>query len=213
VDLFDICHELELQLGHDGGPCIMPEKVPRVLIAVDSSGMRKIRVRYCGCQPIERWQQLMRARLYPSSDIKPRSCFTFSFLDSFIKVSLQGKIPLYDFYLSVLHKSHNTATSDKLVSTSSGFTLHSKPSSLAFALEPTLNCVPAIHPAEDDETSGPRSRSGGIRSNAAGGIGVGLPCVSAAWKKYVTGAHQIYHAEQEVRCRSALLMSSSNIAL
>jgi hypothetical protein len=147
VNLFDVCHELEMQLGHDGGPCVKPEKESRVLIAVDSSGMRKIRVRYCACQPIERWQQLMRARLYPSSDIKPRSCFTFDFLDTFIKVSLQGKIPLYDFYLSILHKSHNTATSDKLVSTASGFTSCFKLSFTAFPVEPALDCVSPVYPA------------------------------------------------------------------
>jgi hypothetical protein len=116
VDLFDIGQELEMQLGHDGGRCPVPEKNTRVLIAVDTSGMRKIRVRFCGCQPLDQWKQLMRARLYPSSDRKPRSCWTFEFLDMFIKVSLQGKLALYDFYLAILHQSHNTATSDLLVS-------------------------------------------------------------------------------------------------
>jgi hypothetical protein len=57
----------------------------------------------------------MRARLYPSSERKPRSCFTIDFLDAYQKVALQGKLPLYDFYLAILHRSHNVATSDQLV--------------------------------------------------------------------------------------------------
>jgi hypothetical protein len=117
VDMSDLDDDLAIQLGHDGGPCAVPDPEPRKLIVVDSGGLRSIRVHFCACQPNDRWVQLLRAKLYPSSTQKPRSCWTFDFLDSYIKVSLQGKLALYDYYLAVLHKSHNTATSDKLVTT------------------------------------------------------------------------------------------------
>jgi hypothetical protein len=113
--LFDINITLAIQLGHDGGTCPVPAADTSTMIVVDITGVHRIWVRFCACQKTERYIQLLRAKMYPSSENRPRSAWTFDFLDNYVKISLQGKVSLYDFYNAVLHRSHNTATSDTLV--------------------------------------------------------------------------------------------------
>jgi hypothetical protein len=115
IEVSEMMQGYEFQLGHESGICHNPAADARRLIVGHSNGVQHIRVRYCECQGLERWQQLIRARLFPSSEERPRSCWTFEFLDTYVAMALQGKIALYDFYLAILHRSHNTSTSNKLV--------------------------------------------------------------------------------------------------
>jgi hypothetical protein len=71
-------------------------------------------------------------------------------------VALQGKLPLYDFYLAVLHQSHNTATSDQLVSLNEYYGIMIDRLA-ALIMGPGVNGVAAIHPSENVEASRTRS--------------------------------------------------------
>jgi hypothetical protein len=55
-------------------------------------------------------------RWYPASFNRPRTVFTFDLLETYHKVTLQGKLNLYDFYHAIMHKSDNQGRSKPLVS-------------------------------------------------------------------------------------------------
>ena len=108
------CH-----LGHDGDPC-PTESPPRDLIIIDMNGWHKVQVGFCTCDTntprSERYRQLLRMYWYPASFDRPRTAFSFDLLETYHKVSLQGKLNLYDFYLSIMQKSDNQGRSKIIVS-------------------------------------------------------------------------------------------------
>jgi hypothetical protein len=55
VAVTGIHKDFAYQLGHDGGPCSSPNTATNTLIAVHTNGLHKICVRYCTCQPLEKW--------------------------------------------------------------------------------------------------------------------------------------------------------------
>ena len=109
-----ICH-----LGHDGNPCTMGSPSHDLTI-IDANGWHKVQVRFCGCDASapwhERYRQLLRMRWYPASFNRPRTAFSFDLLDTYHKITLQGKLNLYDFYLSIMQKSDNQGRSKTVVS-------------------------------------------------------------------------------------------------
>lgn len=84
------------------------------------NGSHKVRVTFCLCDPTapwsERYRQLLRMGWYPASFSRPRTAFSFDLLDTYHKVTLQGKLNLYDFYLSIMQKSDNQGRSKPAVS-------------------------------------------------------------------------------------------------
>jgi len=109
-----ICH-----LGHDGDPC--PIETPsHNLIIIDMNGWHRVRVRFCTCNANttwnERYRQLLRMSWYPASCDCPQTAFSFDLLETHHKVSFQGKLNLYDFYLSIMQKSDNQGRSKMMVS-------------------------------------------------------------------------------------------------
>lgn len=54
-------------------------------------------------------------RWYPASFNRPRTAFSFDILDTYHKVTLQGKLNLYDFYLAIMQKSDNQGQSKPVV--------------------------------------------------------------------------------------------------
>lgn len=46
-------------------------------------------------------------RWYPASFDRPRTAFSFDLLETYHKLTLQGKLNLYDFYLAIMQKSDN----------------------------------------------------------------------------------------------------------
>ena len=65
---------------------------------------------FCKCSQNgspENYQQLLRVGLYPASLIRPQTAFTFDLLDTHQKISLQGKLNLYDFYNAIMQKTDN----------------------------------------------------------------------------------------------------------
>ena len=56
-------------------------------------------------------------RWYPASFNRPGTAFTFDLLETYHKVTLQGKLNLYDFYHAIMHKTDNQGRSKPIVST------------------------------------------------------------------------------------------------
>lgn len=108
-----ICH-----LGHGGDACPIDSK-PHDILVVDVNGWHKLRVRFCTCGIStpwnERYRQLLRMGWYPASFNRPRTAFTFDLLETYHKVTLQGKLNLYDFYLAIMQKSDNQGRSKPVV--------------------------------------------------------------------------------------------------
>jgi hypothetical protein len=84
------------------------------------NGWHKVRVVYCVCDMDvpwnERYRQLLRMHWYPASFSRPRTAFSFDLLETYHKLTIQGKLNLYDFYLSIMQKSDNQGRSKTLVS-------------------------------------------------------------------------------------------------
>jgi CxC2 like cysteine cluster associated with KDZ transposases len=53
---------------------------------------------------------------YPASFDRPMTAFTFDLLDTYHKITLQGKHNLYDFYASIIQKSDNCGRKKVVVS-------------------------------------------------------------------------------------------------
>ena len=109
-----ICH-----LGHGGDAC--PAGSPHhQLTIIDINGWHKLKVGFCKCRAsgvsYERYRQLLRMSWYPASFNRPKTAFTFDVLETYHKVTLQGKLNLYDFYHAIMHKSDNQGRSKPLVS-------------------------------------------------------------------------------------------------
>lgn len=74
------------------------------------SGYHFVRVRFCACSHssfLEPFRQLLRFDWYPASILRPKTAFTFDLMDTYHKVSMQGKLNLYDFYNSIMQKTDN----------------------------------------------------------------------------------------------------------
>ena len=110
---------LTCNLGHNSEACPAGSS-PYNLTVIDVNGFHKVRVVFCGCDTStpweERYRQLLRMRWYPASFSRPRTAFSFDLLETYHKLTLQGKINLFDFYLAITQKSDNQGRSKELVS-------------------------------------------------------------------------------------------------
>ncbi|KJA16799.1 hypothetical protein HYPSUDRAFT_71075 [Hypholoma sublateritium FD-334 SS-4] len=82
---------LSVQLGHEGAACPCPIPGPKGFMVFDLSGAH-----YLLCK---KW--------FLATLIRPRTVFTFDLLDTFHKLSLQGKGNLFNFYHTILCKTDN----------------------------------------------------------------------------------------------------------
>ena len=100
---------LVINLIHHDGICpVCPET--QLIIVIDLSGYHLVRVRFCACSHssfLEPFRQFLRVRWYPASILRPKTVFTFDLLDTYHKLSLQGKLNLYDFYTAIMQKTDN----------------------------------------------------------------------------------------------------------
>ena len=105
--ILNLCHS-------SGGICpVNPET--QLITVVDLSGHHSIRVRFCKCSAsnfLDSFRQLLRVRWYSASTLRPQTAFTFDVLDTYHKVSLQGKLNLYDFYATIMQKTDNCGRSN-----------------------------------------------------------------------------------------------------
>lgn len=86
----------------------------------DISGIHNISVLFCNCghspSGIPRRNQLLRAGWMPATLSRPKTAFSFQFLDMFHKLTTQSKLTLYDYYKGMLHFTDNAEVNDDLVS-------------------------------------------------------------------------------------------------
>ena len=107
-----------IHMGHPHGACPAPEVLKEQLFVMSLNGVHYLKVQYCGCSQgrhLERYQQLLREAWYPASFDRPRTVFTFDLLDTYHKLTLQGKLNLYDFYFGILQKTDNCGRTKKVV--------------------------------------------------------------------------------------------------
>ncbi len=74
------------QLGHNGGQCIFPARVPSTITVLHTNGVHQVCYQYCGCDVSDsenKWRQLMRNGWYPATILQPATCATFECLDTF----------------------------------------------------------------------------------------------------------------------------------
>lgn len=106
---------LSKQLGHyDGSSCSNPLAAKKDFTVIDINGRHIVRLSFCGCDRASEAgnlvQQLLRADLYPATQIEPNTAITFQMLEHYHIQSLQGKITMYDYYESLQRMSDNTGT-------------------------------------------------------------------------------------------------------
>ena len=84
------------------------------------NGAHHLKVQFCACEEdpdwVENYRQLLRMDWYPASFDRLKTAFTFDLLDTYHKLTLQGKLNLYDFYLSIMQKTDNCGREKTIVS-------------------------------------------------------------------------------------------------
>ncbi|KAM6493543.1 hypothetical protein JOM56_011677 [Amanita muscaria] len=100
---------LKIQLGHGEGKC--PSLADALIFCVfDTSGVHKVNVKFCDCGKngfVARRIQLLRVGWFPATFNRPKTVFTFTCLDLYYELSLQGKTTIYDFYHTILRRTDN----------------------------------------------------------------------------------------------------------
>ena len=115
-----------INLGHNVDICPVNPETQRVTV-IDLSGYHLVRVRFCMCSQssfLEPFRQLLRVHWYPASILRPKTVFTFDLLDTYHKISLQGKVNLYDFYNTIMQKTDNCGRLGAQVSRFTGCSHH-----------------------------------------------------------------------------------------
>ncbi len=104
-----------MALGHDEGqPCYCTR--PATLQVIDLEGIQSLAVDFCDClTALPRWQQLLRARLFPSMVVEPQIVATFRSLQTFQLLSFMSKVTGYEFYHTMARLTDNTGTATPMV--------------------------------------------------------------------------------------------------
>lgn len=104
---------LKIQLGHPIGTAC-PSPTPTYnddFTIINDNGIHQVSLMYCGCQKALRPTiQLLRARLFPSTTIEPRTAATFRVLETFQMLSFTAKTTALDFYKALEARTDNTGT-------------------------------------------------------------------------------------------------------
>ncbi|TDL14293.1 hypothetical protein BD410DRAFT_846162 [Rickenella mellea] len=102
---------LVVSLSHTGVAC--PNcSTQTELTVIDTTGIHTVSVIFCDCHfaSLPHRTQLLRIRWWPATVDRPHTVTTFAALDTFLQLSLQSKINMYDFYRSLAHLTDNTGT-------------------------------------------------------------------------------------------------------
>jgi hypothetical protein len=104
---------LRIQLGHLDGVCSLPQPAFNDdFVVIHADGIYEVAIDYCGCQQsIPKTIQLLRARLFPSTVIDPKTAATFQVLDTFQMLSFTSKVSAYEFYQALARRTDNTGAS------------------------------------------------------------------------------------------------------
>lgn len=112
---------LIVQLGHQrGSRCLNPGAAPRGFMIMHTNGFHPVSLQFCNCNQVHRagtrYEQLLRAELFPSTALDPTTCCTFRMLEQFHLLTLQSKITAYDYYTTLSVLTNNTGTAKGYVS-------------------------------------------------------------------------------------------------
>ncbi|KAJ7724201.1 hypothetical protein B0H16DRAFT_1736802 [Mycena metata] len=106
---------LRVQLGHQVSErCEAPERGHKDFVVLHTNGIHEVQVDFCGAGCKNAVQagppevQLLRARWFPATHDKPRSCATIDLLDQFREATLQAKTTMYDAYRALERLTNNT---------------------------------------------------------------------------------------------------------
>jgi hypothetical protein len=99
------------QLGHAGKPCDMGFE--RVFVLGDTNGLHNITIRFCrhpgrGSPS----KQLMDSNIFPCSDLRPQTGFTFNVLRLFCFMSAKSKLSAQRFYNVLVCLTNSTFPKD-----------------------------------------------------------------------------------------------------
>lgn len=107
-----------IQIGHPHARCPVPVPLSDPFVVLNMNGAHHLNLEFCGCSQgdhLERYQQLLREAWYPATFDRPRTALTFDLLDTYHKLTLQGKLNLFDFSLGILHKTDNCGRTNTMV--------------------------------------------------------------------------------------------------
>ena len=103
---------LHFYIGHHHTPCPSVQTFQQILVT-GLNGAHYVSVQFCACACqttpgwVEYYRQLLWIGWYPASFDQPRTAFTFDLPNTYRKLTLQGKLNLYDFYLSIMQKTNH----------------------------------------------------------------------------------------------------------
>ncbi|KAL0568471.1 hypothetical protein V5O48_013516 [Marasmius crinis-equi] len=96
-------------LNHLSNPGPNPQKAHQHFQIIHTNGIHNVKVMFCGCnRTIPHYQQLMRRRIYPSTQGVICTCATFEVLDLLHMLSLVTKAGTYDLYRTLQKLTNNT---------------------------------------------------------------------------------------------------------
>ncbi|KAJ7444056.1 hypothetical protein B0H11DRAFT_1679417, partial [Mycena galericulata] len=105
---------LVYQLGHGGFRCKFPEPVQRTMVIIDESIIHKVAYRFCGCSMANSGNnlcQLLRNAWFPATMTDPDTCATFSVLELFRLLNVEGDVNVHDFIGTLERKTDALASS------------------------------------------------------------------------------------------------------
>ena len=96
-----------------------PQRSTRPFTVVHVNGIHQVNIWFCACNLAVHHgdcvQQLLRRRLFPATTTDPQSGSTFSLLESAHILSVQLKLSLYDYYISIETLTDATRVSVKVI--------------------------------------------------------------------------------------------------
>ncbi|KAI0691764.1 hypothetical protein BC835DRAFT_1256150, partial [Cytidiella melzeri] len=103
---------LVIQVGHPPYErCAHPQPALRSFLVMHTNGLHPVTLLFCQCQQAHqagtRYQQLLRAELFPSTVQDPTICCTFRMMEQFHMLTLQSKITAYDYYTTLSKLTDN----------------------------------------------------------------------------------------------------------
>ncbi|THU85061.1 hypothetical protein K435DRAFT_628287, partial [Dendrothele bispora CBS 962.96] len=95
---------LIVELGHnpDEPVCIFQQNADVDFTVLHTNGLHQVAVTFCACRKsLGHRNQLLRVQWYPATPKNPQSAVTFACLRQFQHLNCIGKLPAYDYYLSL----------------------------------------------------------------------------------------------------------------
>jgi CxC2 like cysteine cluster associated with KDZ transposases len=100
---------LRIQLNHPPGSiCQWRTASHKNFVVLHTNGIHSVNIDFCGCSPaVSCKRQLLRTSWWPATPLEPQTCATFTLLNQFHLLSLQGKTSAFDFYRSLEYITEN----------------------------------------------------------------------------------------------------------